>query len=199
MNDYFIEHPILMRAPKVGGKKSKSKGIWDTLILRPSEFKQISNMVSRKYEIIFSALLLTGMRYEELVRFRQHPEWFDGSFIHLPPETGQKKVKRQSPERWVRLSIAGKAMIKSLFDISLPSVESADQYIHYTFPLIEHFSVKSFRKTWESWLVFYYPGKEILIAESQGHTSVIQFKHYLNMPFTDKDRLEMKDYVEGWA
>ena len=42
---------------------------------------------------------------------------------------------------------------------------------------------KSFRKTWESWLVFYYPDKALQIALSQGHTTTTQYEHYLNIPF----------------
>jgi hypothetical protein len=169
--------------------------------LRPSEFKEIVKNVNRKYEVILTNLLLTGMRYEELYRFRQHPEWFDGNFIHLPADTGQKKVKRHSLERWIRLSIAGKMHIKTLFDIELPRESVVDQYLYYNFPNIKYLGVKTFRKTWESWLVFYYSGKsgvEIIIAENQGHTTITQFHHYLNMPFTEKDRIEMREYVEGW-
>ena len=44
---------------------------------------------------------------------------------------------------------------------------------------------KSFRKTWESWLVFYYPDKSLQIALSQGYTTTTQYEHYLNIPFED--------------
>lgn len=57
---------------------------------------------------------------------------------------------------------------------------------------------KTTRKTMESWLTFYYPGRSLEIALSQGHTTVTSLRHYLNMPFTEVDRLQMKEYVEGW-
>ena len=200
ISDYTIQNPILLKSKKIG---KKSTGTWYTLILRPAEFKEIIKNVNRKYEVIFYSLLLTGMRYEELYRFRQHPEWFDGNFIHLPSDTGQKKVKRHTPERWIRLSIAGKIQVKSLFDIELPKSSSIiNQYLYYNFPNIKYLGVKTFRKTWESWLVFYFSGKsgvEIMIAESQGHTTITQFHHYLNMPFTEKDKMEMREFVEGWV
>ena len=47
---------------------------------------------------------------------------------------------------------------------------------------------KTFRKTWESWLVFYYPDTALQIALAQGHTNTTQYEHYLNIPFDDEDR-----------
>ena len=57
---------------------------------------------------------------------------------------------------------------------------------------------KSSRKTWESWLMFYFPQHIQTILLSQGHTDIMSIEHYLNMPFTTTDRIEMKEYVEGW-
>ena len=175
-----------------------SKGESDTLILRPKEFKQIRESCDRRHQIIMDCLLYTGMRYAELLRLREHPEWFDGQFIHLPPDEGQKKAKRTSPGRWVRLSIQGRKAVESLFDIQLPSNNSINQYFNYNFH-IPDFTVKSFRKTYESWLVYYYPQQQLEVAMSQGHTMMTQIRHYLNLPFTDRDKLEMREFVEGWV
>jgi integrase len=57
----------------------------------------------------------------------------------------------------------------------------------------------TFRKTWESWLLFSYPDKAMEIALSQGHTELTQLRHYANLPFLDKDREEMNEFVVGWA
>jgi len=46
--------------------------------------------------------------------------------------------------------------------------------------------------------MYYYPDKAIQIIMSQGHTGEIALKHYLNMPFTDNDKREMEQYVNGW-
>ena len=56
---------------------------------------------------------------------------------------------------------------------------------------------KTFRETYESWLVFYYPDKSLQIALSQGHTTTTQYEHYLNMPFEEEDRKEIRKWVEG--
>jgi len=37
------------------------------------------------------------------------------------------------------------------------------------------------------------------IALSQGHTELTQLRHYANLPFLDKDREEMKEFVVGWG
>jgi len=168
-------------------------------ILRPSEFKTIKNSITnREKQILVDALLLTGLRYEEAVRLRHNPDWFDGNFIHLP-EWAQQKAKRKQRERWVRLSIPGKYVMREFFSITVPSRIAFDKWIRYNFPLIEGLSAKTFRKTWESWLLFSYPDKAMEIALSQGHTELTQLRHYANLPFLDKDREEMKEFVVGWA
>ena len=98
----------------------------------------------------------------------------------------------------MRLSIQGRKAVESLFDIQLPSNNSINQYFNYNFH-IPGFTVKSFRKTYESWLVYYYPQQQLEVAMSQGHTMVTQIRHYLNLPFTDQDKLEMREFVEGWV
>lgn len=175
-----------------------SKGESDTLILRPREFKRIRENCDRRHQIIMDCLLYTGMRYQELLRLREHSEWLNGQFIQLPSETGQKKIKRSSPGRWTRLSIQGRKAVESLFDIQLPTNNSINQYLNYNFR-IPGFSLKSLRKTYESWLVFYFPQQQLEIAMSQGHTVITQVRHYLNLPFSDVDKIEMKEFVEGWT
>ena len=198
--------PVLLQARKVGTtrkingeKKVTSKGIWKTRILRPSEYDAIYGKANGEYKIIFSCLLMTGMRYEELRRLRKHPEWVSGSNIFLPAEA-MKKEKRTQPQRFVKLSYAGREAIKRLFDldIELPRNVVVDNYIKRNFGNFEGFSLKSFRKTWESWLVFYYHSP-LEVALSQGHTMTTQIQHDLGLPFSEQDRMGMKQYVEGWG
>jgi integrase len=168
-------------------------------ILRPSEFIMLkSSITNGEKQILVDALLLTGLRYEEALRLRGNPDWFDGNFIHLP-EWAQLKAKRKQRERWVRLSIPGKYVMREFFAIRMPSRIAFDKWTRYNFPLIEGLSAKSFRKTWESWLLFSFPDKAMEIALSQGHTELTQLRHYANLPFLDKDREEMKEFVVGWA
>ena len=65
-------------------------------------------------------------------------------------------------------------------------------------PMCPGLTVKSTRKSWESWLIFYYLNHIFDVTLSQGHTTTTSLQHYLNMPFTETDKIEMKNYVEGW-
>jgi hypothetical protein len=148
-------------------------------------------------------MLFTGMRYIELKRFRTRPEWFDGDFIHLPKMVVYKS-KRKQKERSVRLNPRGRAIIPYFLQLKrgLPKYstlrEDLARWAIKAGINKDHWSSKTLRKTWESWLSFYYPKCHIHVAMSQGHTAITSMEHYLNMPFTEDDRIKMKDYVEGW-
>jgi hypothetical protein len=43
------------------------------------------------------------------------------------------------------------------------------------------------------------PVFDIAVALGQGHTATTQYEHYLNIPFDDDDRKEMRKWVEGWV
>jgi hypothetical protein len=164
------------------------------------------------------------MRYIEMQRFQEYPSWWDGDFVHLPKEAS-RKVKRTQQERWVRLNNQGKMAVRHFVSIKtpMPSYQSWNENLacwafRAGFPeaIIKErknkhtgeikqihacpgLSVKSTRKTWESWLMFYYPQQMALITLSQGHTQLTSLQHYINMPFTESDRIEIKNYVEGWV
>jgi len=171
-------------------------------ILRPREWEVLRDLMDLDIRRIATTLLLTGMRYAELVRFRQNPEWLDSEFIYLP-RGSMLKVKARQRERAIKLSDMGRMLVGEFFytDPKLPSLPAFDLRLSRLSkrelggPSVTN---KTFRKTWESWLVFYYPNRSLQIALSQGHTSATQYEHYLNIPFTDEDRKEMRKWVEGW-
>lgn len=175
-----------------------------TRILRPREYQRLLDGCPKiDYKTMLQALLYTGMRYVEMQRFQKHPDWFDGEFIHLPPEASLKK-KRKQRERWVRLNNQGKMIIGYFLNVKtrMPSYQSWNMnlgcWAKRAFINPEGISVKSTRKTWESWLMFCYPQVMAMIILSQGHTQIISIQHYINMPFTEADRNEILKYVEGW-
>ena len=53
-------------------------------VLRSSEFEIIRDSMGPDTRRISTSLLLTGMRYAELQRFRENPDWLDVKFIYLP-------------------------------------------------------------------------------------------------------------------
>jgi len=179
----------------------------DTRILRPREWEALlAGCAKINYKTILQTLLYTGIRYVELQRFQNNPQWFiDNEFIHLPKEASKKK-KRKQRERYVRLNNPGRMAVQyfvKMNDTPVPSYQSWNENLKCWARRSnldpKGLSVKTTRKTWESWLMFYFPQQMPLITLSQGHTQLISLQHYLNMPFTEADRLEIRNYVEGWV
>ena len=173
-------------------------------ILRPDEYERIRSVVPKpQYKIMLQTLLYTGMRYIETQRFHKHKGWYRGEFIHLPKEAVHKN-KRTQLERYVRLNEQGRMAVEQFLYCknNLPTVQAWGQnmkrWAKYGNLRPLGLCAKTTRKTWESWLVYYYPERAINVAKSQGHNLDTQYEHYLNMPFTDIDKFQMKKYVEGW-
>jgi len=190
-----IAKPILRRIDK-----------WDVRVLRPSEYKAIWNASKKyKYQVILDTLLLTAGRITELKEMEVNNQWFDfdGRNIHIR-EHKAKRLERGVKDRYIHLSIKGVEVVRNFINNKyyIPSYQAIiqnlkrwakDSNIDTT-----ALGGKVFRKTYESWLIFYYPDKAISILQSTGHTQEVAMEHYLNMPFTEKDKVEMKEYVEGW-
>jgi integrase len=173
-------------------------------ILRPNEWDALLQAVTKKrHKTMLQTLLYTGMRYIELQRFQEYPSWFQSEFIHLP-KIADRKVHRTQPERWVRLNPQGRIVVEYFLqlDEELPAYQNwRDNMRRWAISAgidPEGMGVKTTRKTWESWLMFYYPNFMADITLSQGHDTVTSIQHYLNMPFTEVDHIQMKNYVEGW-
>lgn len=172
-------------------------------ILRPQEFKMIVDNIKVDYQIMFKTLLLTGMRYVEARRFQNHPNWFDGNFVNLPTGAIFKKKVKMS-ERSIRLNSLGRTLIPIFLNLNhdLPSRiawrEDLRRWASNVGLKPDGLCAKTTRKTLESWLMFYYPERRLEIVLNQGHTSVTSVEHYLNMPFTNEDKIGMEEFVAGW-
>jgi len=179
-----------------------------TRILRPVEWEAFVGAVPKqRLKTICKVALLTGMRWVELEELLKHPGWFDGEFIEVPA----RKRLRTYNKRWVRLSTLGKELLPFFFQLGgkqgssnaeLPSWQAMSRNMKRWASRAgldpTGLSVKTFRKTYESWLVFSFPHLESLVAESQGHTLITSVKHYRRLPFTSKDREQIKPYTQGW-
>lgn len=173
-------------------------------ILRPNEYEALLQAVTKKHHrTMLQTLLYTGMRYIELKRFQEYPNWFTSEFIHLP-KIADRKVHRTQPERWVRLNQQGRIVVEYFLQLKdeLPAYQNwRDNMRRWAKNArldMTGMSVKTTRKTWESWLMFCYPGYMADVTLSQGHDTVTSIQHYLNMPFTEVDHIMMKNYTEGW-
>jgi len=181
-------------------------------ILRPWEYAILRSELSPDQQIISDSLLLTGMRYAELQRFRNAPDWLDAESgtIHLPEwamQKGRKLSRNVQRERFVRLSIRARGVIPNLFRVDVPGRVAFDQMLkrkavkahlkHEEFSP-DGISQKTFRKTAASWLRIYYPSFMDHIFLSMGHSKITELRHYLGIPFSDRDKYEMREWMEGW-
>ena len=173
-------------------------------ILRPYENKMIVDAIPKiHYKDMYNALLYSGARYVELQRLFKHPEWFTGTHIHLTKDAIKKK-KATISERYIHLNQPGKDAVLHFIhgNHNLPSYatwrENLKRWARDAGLYGDGMSPKTTRKTYESWLVWYYPEKIATIFGSQGHNELTALRHYVNLPFTEQDKNDMRQYVEGW-
>ncbi len=187
----------MKQVPILKGKKIKTR------ILRPSEYEMLRKGAGKiENQTNLDACLLLGARYIECQYIQNNPSSFDGNFITIPEE---KKVERTASERWIRLNDKGKTILPYFFTnkVKLPSPQAwrLDMQRWAVNADLDPvgLSPRTLRKTLESWLVYYYPNAIHLIFLSQGHTELTALKHYMNLPFVDQDKADMKRWIEGWV
>jgi len=190
-----------------------------TRILRPSEFELIlggidkvfgaKTTIVRMNQLRLKVALITGMRYSELQAFIEHPEWYRAKENYiLMREKKHERLKRGIKRRYIRLPHIAREIIPQFFEEvdSMPSPQGWIKNLRRWAIAADldpsHLSARTTRKTWESWLVFSYKDRLDnvidMIAQSLGHTRTTMLKHYLNIPFTRKDVVEMSYWTGGW-
>ena len=191
----YIRKPIL----RSGEKK-------DLRVLWPEEYEAIYH-ASGKYQnqVILDTLLLTAGRITELKEMQVNRQWFDlkAHAIHVR-EHKQKRREKGIKDRYIHLSTKGVEVIKSFLynGFIIPSYSTIQENLirwakkGNVDP--QGLSAKVFRKTYESWLMFYYPVKSISILQSTGNSEKVALEHYLNLPFSEADRILMREYIDGW-
>lgn len=172
-----------------------------TRILRPCEVRQLVNAIPKnENKEKFEALLYTGSRYSELKWLYDNPKYFTGKTIKV----FSTKPEAVFEERYIRLNVQGQRAISYFLRSkkNLPHYTVWDENLKRWAKMAnldpKGISIKTTRKTWESFLVTYYPKNLDFIYLSQGHTRMTALEFYLMLPFTDEDIEDMKFYVEGW-
>lgn len=173
-------------------------------ILIPSEYDILYNSIEKpRLQMLLDTLLNTGMRYQELRNFANNKKWFDNKnrAIVLPQSATKTKRGRTihlTPEFNKNLTLY---LSNSNLEVST-RIAMNENLKRWCKPLKSKLSfiptVKTFRKTWESWLLFAeYDSTKV--AANQGHTTTIQLNHYLN--FSSKLKSEKQlviDKTKGW-
>ena len=178
------------------------------VILTPSEYEKLRSAMKVRHRVLSDALLYTGMRYAEMQKFALNPHWYesDKKIIYLP-RIADRKRKRVTPDRYIYLTRLGKVAVDRLFEdgYKYPSYIAFDGMLKTALkrsklevPKDATLSVKTFRKTYESWMVATYPESIPLIAMCQGHSEPTAMKYYLNIPFDKDEKKEIREHLVGW-
>ena len=174
-------------------------------IWRPDELDKLIKAIPKpEYRTMFEFTLYTGMRYIESQLIKDYPELFEDKYIHLIPGIAAKKPKCTIKDRYVKLNPVGIKVAEDYFKLKkkLPNINTWRENVTRWCKLAKidsnYISVKSSRKTWESYLMSIYPLKRDEIFISQGHSELTALKSYINLPFTESNKDGMIKYVAGW-
>lgn len=170
-------------------------------ILRPDEYDKLLNAIPKDHhKTIFEVLFWSGMRYAEIRRFHNHPEWYmkESKAIALLGSTGaQKKAKRKFEDRYITPIPPQLESILRFFqkDQVPPSLRAWDYNLKRWGELAgigpEGLSAKTTRKSIESWMIA--GGCDpFKICLRQGHDSVTAIRHYVGIPFSPGEKEEIK-------
>jgi len=183
-------------------------------ILTPEEYRRLKGFVKPKFQRWLDLLLFTGMRYTEALKFMHRKELYqpERRCIFLPHEI-DKKAQRAAKERYIYLSYQGMLAVERFFSfldeyklqhqkpLKYPSYIGMDYNLRQWSKKLGfeyNVTVKSFRKTWESYLTVSFQDRVALIALSQGHTDLTSLNHYIQIPFTDDEKRQIQEFVVGW-
>lgn len=171
-------------------------------IFRPQEIELLISAIPKSdNQTKFEAMLYSGLRYVEGRRLYNNPQHFTGKTIKVV----SKKTKATIKERWVKLNKDGQLAVRYFLrgSANLPSYTSwrddLKLWCKYANIPTKGISVKSTRKTWESWLIISYPEKTFEICLSQGHDELTSLRHYVNLPFSTEEKEDIKTYTKGWG
>lgn len=185
-------------------------------ILIPSEYQALRDAVPKsKHRILIDTMLNTGMRYEELIAFAEHLSWFDAknNAISIPEGYTKTKEKRtvhitpafsKTLSQYLREFKTLEFPARQMMNENLKRWwECAVALIRYNNPEKDYSdgwypTVKTFRKTWESYLlVSNFP--YMAVCASMGHSPVISYDHYADFPAKLKSCMDdVKKLTEGW-
>jgi integrase len=175
-------------------------------ILTPDDYQRLKDSIpSDRHKTILDILLVTGMRYEEMLRLYVHKEWYNEkrNLIHLPEEA-QKKHKRKQLERTIHpLPEMFRYILKDFWGDKKPPLESTwnknlQRWAKDAGINPYGLSAKTTRKTIESWMIV----GGILESNCcirQGHDSLTSMRHYQGLAFSDDEVRAIKKQLTAWG
>jgi len=183
-------------------------------LLVPDEANKIRDRIEKpSLRALYDLLLYTGLRLVEVKQLAENPAIFDPDRRTITIKSGKTRASQLS--RNVCLSDKGlEAVVEYLKNPTVPTSPHVwqDNLIRWSrraglpdLPGREGsanptgITVRTTRKSWESWLLSAYPDKVINITLSQGHTETTALRHYFNISFTPAERAAIKDETRGWS
>lgn len=178
----------------------------DVRILTPKEYENLKIAIPKdSHKTLLDILLITGIRYAELLRLYDHKEWFNEkrNIIHLPEEA-QKKHKRRQLERTIYpLPYGFDYILKAFWAGKRPPLEATWNKNLQRWGKIAGLSpfglsVKTTRKTIESWSIA--AGLlESSVCLRQGHDNLTSMKHYQGLAFSEDEIRDIKKQLTAWG
>lgn len=180
--------------------------IKDIRILTPKEYETLKAAIPMdSHKTILDILLITGMRYAEMLRLYDHKEWYNEkrNIIHLPEEA-QKKHKRRQLERTIYpLPYGFDYILKAFWTGRKPPLEATWNQNMQRWAKEANInpyglSVKTTRITIESWSIA--AGiLESSVCLRQGHDSLTSMRHYQGLAFSDDELRDIKKQLTAWG
>ncbi len=173
-------------------------------ILTPYDYDTFVAKIDKDYlRTIFNVAFWSGMRYIEVQRLYEHPKWIlkERKTIYLPREA-QQKVKRLAPERYIPIPPQINGELAYFFTNIKPPVlkvwnDNLKRWAKKAGFDIIGISPKLTRASIESWM--YQAGIfPSVICQRQGHDKLTSLNHYMAIPFTEAERIEIKKRLAGW-
>lgn len=175
-------------------------------ILTPTEYHTLRAAIPKdEYKTILDVLLVTGMRYVEVCRLYDNPDWYNEkrNIIHLTAEA-QKKHKRSQQERTIHpLPSMWNYTMTAFFKGKKPPVESSwnrnlQRWAVKACMNPYGISAKTTRKTLESWMI----SAGILESTTclrQGHDSLTSMRHYQSLAFSEDEQRDVRKQLTEWG
>lgn len=175
-------------------------------IFVPVEYDRFKAGIPKKrHKTLFELSTITGMRYAEIQRLYDHPEWYFESRNQIRlNEDAQKKVKRKAKERTIDLLPSTFPYILDQFYNwpAPPDIDTWNQDLKRWAVKTDFnpfgISAKTTRKSIESWMLSsgVPPFK---VYQRQGHDPQTSLYHYQGLSFTDIEMHQIKKRLMEWG
>ena len=175
-----------------------------TKVLTVEEYECFLKSIPKSKKVMFEINTITGLRYIELQRLHDNPQWYyeDRNQIILPKEA-QKKVKQVAVKRTIdKLPTTFSYVFQKFVEGKRPPdrtswFRSLELWSEKA-GIIPKVGPKTPRKTIESWMLK--SGiPEIEIYSRQGHDPITSLKHYQSLSFTDYEMRDIEKRLTEWG